>query len=161
MTDVLTHYFELRSKSNLPEMKKGGFQREALDDFDTSQNALDSLKKLSINSGWLLFQSWQGAFVGGLPDIDEANWGSLLAGELELTSGDCSIIEHRPGTGWRVIQLRHNDQADGFWDEVTHVARQPTGHSLVYRRYWKLEEEKGALQIGTLLKTVNTIQGGA
>ena len=152
MADLITDYKQLTGLE-LPEMHVGGYRREEPRYFNTSQEALDHLRNARPTCGWLLFQSWQGAFSEGLPALDDT-WGNLLAAEAVLENGDCVIVEHRSSGGWRILHLQHDDEADGLWDRVEYLSRQPADGKLVYRRYWDTNATHGAMQVGAILETI-------
>ncbi|NKI33906.1 hypothetical protein HFP89_01845 [Wenzhouxiangella sp. XN79A] len=158
MAELIDDYKAIATKLGLPEMQTGSFRREETRDFASSQDALAHLRDSRPECGWLLFQSWQGAFVEGFPEIDDA-WGHLLAADLVLEDRRSARIEHLPAYGWRVIVLAHDDGASGLWDRVTHLLRDPADAALHYRRYWTLDAEHGCVQVGAMLTSIETDPG--
>lgn len=158
MTELVTGYNALRKSLELPAMQVGGYRRETCDDFANGEEALERIHELRPNSGWLLFQSWQGSFTQTLPAI-EAGQGRLLAAELVLEGGRCARVEHLPTNGWRMLVLAHDDKAIGLWDRVVHLLRQSDNKALNYRRYWSVDATNGSIQVGAMLASIETVSG--
>jgi len=153
MNDLVAQYRALAKALELPDMNPGSIRREGAHDFTTGWETLAYLQNAKPKFGWLLFQSWQGSFSEGLPEVED-KWGNLLAAEVVLSNGETAIVEQRSGTGWRIIRLAHDDHGDGLWDRCAHLSRRPINDRLVYRRYWRLDAARGAVQVGAVLETI-------
>lgn len=141
---VLERYSLLAELLDLPELRQGGCLQdlEVIHDFDALWKHLEVLWPVQ---GWLQFQSRQLAFHDGLPALESA-WGMLLSAEAVLPEGESLRLGLGTAGGWSISRLTHLAEGDGLCDEVRHVAHDPnTGH-LRYRRYWRIDEDQGAVQ---------------
>ncbi len=141
--DLLQAYNQLAGKYGLHSMQAGGLTiaTQAFDDPDALWQAL---QQHSPAQGWLQFQSWQGLFLDGLPEV-AADRGLLLQAEAVCADGSSLAIGPDGQGGWRLSHYRPADDGDLLWDEVAHIAHDGAA-CLNYRRYWVEDAEQGLLQ---------------
>ena len=139
---ILTAYNEIAQSNELPRMEPGGYQLHT-ESFDDPDRLWQRLLEHIPTQGWLLFQSWQGAFDSGLP-TPEDSWGLLLAAETVDAAGESFSVAQDGRGGWILSHCRHDPEATTLWDEVQHLTHD--GKALRYRRYWRHDPEQGYLQ---------------
>ncbi len=149
--NLLQAYDLLAREHGLNEMTAGGLAIEtrSFNDPDALWHALEALKP---QLGWLQFQSWQGLLHDGLPEMKD-DWGLLL--QAEAVCADSSSLHIGPDGrgGWLLTHYRPQEQGDLIWDEVEHIAHDGAA-KLIYRRYWKLDDEQGLLQTHAILQRI-------
>ena len=122
--------------------------------FEAADEAWAALREAAPHAGWLQCQSHQQAFFDGLPERDPA-WGAPLAAEA-VVSEDETLRLHFDGR-WHLTRCRHLPEGDYLCDRVRHLVH---GHPkrLVYRRYWRLDPARGAVQAHAVLAGIEDME---
>ena len=142
--EILKAYSTLQQAQKLPKMQLGGVKVECRS-FNDPQALWKELQSHQPSQGWLMFQSTQMPFQGGLPER-QPDWGWLLACEAVNADGDSLAILQDGQGGWRLIEYIADADMPGLWDEVRQFAHAPDKGKLCYRRYWADEQEQGFVQ---------------
>lgn len=155
---LLTDYTRLQTLLNqqskpdprlrLPFMKRGIPVFQTVEKFSTAADLWSALEACQPCAGWLQWQSHQLPFEGTLPQ-PEQNWGMLLGGEVVTSDEHTLALHHSPANLWTLTRIAHDPNSDGLWDEVLHLASNQSFGALRYRRYWKNDLDRGAIQTMT------------
>ena len=144
MMDALEAYDSIAQEERLAPMRRGGCEADSEIHGDPDA-LLAALRALEPRQGWWQFQSYQGAFTEGLPALEE-DWGVLLAAEAVSASGESVAVSLDGSGGWRLTRFRHGAEGGMVWDEPELLAHDPRAGKLRYRRYWRLDPERGYRQ---------------
>ena len=146
-------YNRLADRLELPPMQAGFFRVEtqSVDQPDALETAIAGF---APQQGWVQYQSWQGLFDRELPGSD-SDRGLLLCGEMVNGKGETLTVGPDGRGGWILSRVSHDEQGEGAWDEVVHLAHEGA-RALRYRRYWKEDAEQGWLQVRAALVGVET-----
>ena len=145
MKEILEAYKGLAEKHDLPEMQAGNFEMEC-ERISEPNEVWNAVARRNPLEGWLLFQSHQTGFRGGLPPHEE-DWGQLLACEAVTDDGRSLFLEQDGAGGWRLLLFTHAQAGDDIlFDEPEFLAYDPQWGVLRYRRYWRYFPEQGYVQ---------------
>ena len=135
-------------------METAGLHLEDPRSFEAADEAWAALSEAAPRAGWMQCQSHQQAFFDGLPERDPA-WGVPLAAEA-VVSEDETLRLHFDGR-WHLTRCRHLLEGDYLCDRVRHLVH---GHRkrLVYRRYWRLDPNRGAVQAHAVLAGIEDME---
>ncbi len=150
--ETLDVYMKVAESAKLPPMQSGAPKLEYKLTLTDPDQVWAELQNKAPRQGWLQFQSHQCYFTNGLPK-PESDWGCLLTAEAVTEQGHSLALRHIGVAGWILSSHSHDEQGEGFCDEVRHRLHGANGF-LVYRRYWRDTEERGVIQSLTLLTAI-------
>lgn len=142
--ELINTYRSLQSKVQLPPMNSGAPRLEKQKVIDDPAAIWEAFTLFKPTQGWLQFQSHQTHFIDGPPE-PQTHWGLLLNAEAVDEQGQSLVLRQNGKGGWILSVYRHDEHGDGLWDEVCHRLHGADGQ-LRYRRYWKKEANRGAVQ---------------
>jgi hypothetical protein len=121
------------------------------EDLPTPEAAWSRLKELNPVAGWLQFQSQVKTFQDGqLPDA-KPEWGSLLDAELIDAAGQSIRLRTVSPTCLRLVIATGTGPSDGkggfLADSVSQLGTGKAAGRLTYRRYWRLDPDRGAVPV--------------
>lgn len=122
--------------------------------FEVADEAWAALQEAAPRAGWLQCQSHQQAFFDGLPARDAA-WGVPLAAEAVVYEDE--TLRLRFDGRWHLTRCRHLPEGDYLCDRVRHLIHGHRKH-LVYRRYWRLDPARGAVQAHAVLAGIEDME---
>ncbi len=118
--------------------------------FDDPDAAWGALVGACPRAGWLQWQSRQTHFTGNLPE-PEAGSGALLAAEAVVSEAESLRLDFLDGQ-WRLIHYLHDPKGvEYLCDETRHLLHGTHDRHLLYRRYWRIDGDQGAVQTFAVL----------
>jgi len=142
--ETLDAYRKFHESAKLPPMWQGAPRLENTRTLTDPDEVWAQLQDEEPTQGWLQFQSHQQYFTDGLPK-PKPDWGCLLAAEAVTDDGHSLILRQYSGPGWLLSTHSHDEKGDGLYDKIRHRLHGANGF-LVYRRYWRQDENRGYLQ---------------
>lgn len=149
ITELVAAYNRIDSRHRLPGMAVARLSIAPTRHLDPGA-AWAELQTLAPLAGWLQFQSKVVTFTGGvLPELLPA-WGVLLDAACHDAAGR-SILVRSQGAGQLTLVIATPDSEDTsskvmLVDDHRHLATgKAPGQALRYRRYWRIDPDRGAV----------------
>ncbi len=135
-----------RGKSRLPSIHPNTTSLEAKPErLASAEDALARLVAFGPKEGWAGFQSANRTFTETPPAMDHTT-GMMLAAEAVNAAGESLHIRYGGTGNW--IATRYTPAAGGEYqylcDTVALIAIDDELNRLRYRRYWRIDRERGA-----------------